>query len=199
MKYIKYILIVITSVLISIIDIFYTIFIIPFRHRARIVVYNYSKYNKIYIHNLIYNKSKQYNIFVYYTYFIFVWIWLDDNLDTDIVDQHIAFKIYKDTKLPKIIKDIVIKETSSYSYINILKPFINLERVISTNINVSLLTVYLTILYNKNNNFRYRYFYTTDINDVFLIKLFGYKFGWKESLKQNYNFTTVYELVLLDK
>lgn len=206
MKYLKYLTKITIYIIIEFLSLFYTIFIIPYRYKSRSVVYDYylktNKFNyliscistfkkhKNYNKNILTNKQYKSSVLdtiKFQFYFWVIWIWLDDLATADFLRED---KLYKN----KLLKNRISKD------INIIKnetencPLRN-EEYLKNNktINISLLTVYANVLANTNNNFVNTFFYTKNQNDIFLLTMFGKKFGWVE--KETYELGIIYKLI----
>lgn len=206
MKYFKYIIKIILYSFIEFISLFYTLFILPYRYKAREVVYNFyletNKFNYLISCVSKLNKMKNYDKRIltrteivvslkehikFNFYFWFIWIWLDDLATADFIreDKLYNSKVFK----KKIMHDIQnIKNNTDNCPLNNEDYLKNNKHV-----NVSLWTAYINILANTNNNFANTFFYTLNKTDIFLVNIFGREFGWVED--KTYYFGTVYKLV----
>lgn len=138
--------------------------ILPFRNKARVVVYNYFiknninymfhgkklelKDNKYYLDNkyfIVYLDNSKY---IYYLYFNLVWIWLDD----ETVDNINLEKIITNKYLKVIFKE----DINSILKSNINKAFKNPNY--NFEVNDYLLLFYISMFYNNNNYYNYKYY-----------------------------------------
>lgn len=150
--------------LINIFKFIYLPIILPFRNKARVVVYNYFITNninfmfhgkKLELKDGIYYLDHRYFIkhsvtvnYIYYLYFNLVWIWLDD----ETVDNINLEKII----LNKYLKNIFKKDIDSILKVNINKAFKNPNY--DFEVNNYLLLFYISMFYNNNNYYNYKYY-----------------------------------------
>lgn len=194
-KYIWYMWVIVIGNIIDILNKIYYILIYKFRYNARVIVYQYSNYKKQYIHNLRYKKEHNHNVVVYYFYLIVIWIWCDDNLNRDLLDTNITYDLINNN-ITNNDKNTILKDLNKVGS-NIYKPFENIDKG-SFNIKTTLTSIWLTMLHNKNNNFKWKYYYTTNKDIVFTKTIFGYKFGW-ELIEQRPYSVFIYKIVIATK
>lgn len=191
MKYIWYIYIVILTYTVDYFKIIYVNFIYKFRHKARLVVYEYNNYKNLYIENLRYYVKTKHSKIKYWFYLSFVWIWLNDNLDRDIIDNELSYSLIKD--LSPNDKKSVLNDLNHCGN-NKYKAFVNIDKG-EYKIDISLLTIWLNTTYCKDSNFRWKFHYTKRKDLVFMKQIGKYKFGWVLKHKLPYN-VEVYKLVI---
>ena len=191
-NYLWYIWVVSVGYLVDKLKLIYYIIIYNYRYNARVVIYEHSNYKKEYIHNLRYKKAVKHNSVKYYLYLIFVWIWCDDNLNRDLLDTELTFSLFKKniSKNDRIcvMKDLNIASSNKYT------PFEHIEKG-KNDIDVDLTSIWLTNNINKNNNFKWKYHYTTNKDLVFLKTIGKYKFGWELIEQRPYN-VFIYKIVI---
>jgi len=189
MKYIRYLLILLGCLITLIIGSIYSIFVIPYRHRARVVVYEYlNKYCK---YNPLLNVSTymEYNpnrlgetVYIldfirYHLYFWFIWIWLDDTVTVDFINPEdildgesvVSDKVLDDIQRLSAVCEKGVLHDEEY----LKNP--NISKAIDDKI--SLWTIWVAIQ-GSNNNFINTFCYTMERDSVFLINFGSIRFGW---------------------
>lgn len=191
MKYIWYIYIVILTYVIDYVKLCYGMFIYRFRHKPRVVVYEYNNDKNMHIENLRYNKKFKHNKYLYWYYLCFVWIWLNDNLNNDIIDNDLSYSLINELS-PNDKKTVLndLNKCGSSKY----KAFVNIDKG-EYNIDISLLTIWLNMFYCKDTNFRWKFHYTKRKDLVFMKHIGKYRFGWELSDTSPYNIK-IYKLVI---
>lgn len=167
-KYVRYILIIISYYVITKVSKFYNYIIIAFRNKARYYVYNYIISRDIFfIHKPLIVGAKESRIKTW-LYFWFVWIWLNDDCDLDVIDSK---------QLPIIVKHNFKYRDHIYKLLHTFKtkPF-----TITSGPN-NIFYNNIAIKFQNEYNFKYFYFYTVDSKLVFNIKLFNKHFGYEKT------------------
>lgn len=190
MNYITTLVILLAYCLHYFLTIFYTIFIVAYRLKARNKVYNYyiktNKFNFLltnnlpscqtgdYIFNILAKRTKKVSLkenIIFNFYYWFIWLFLNDNAGSDIVD-------YKYLYSNKIFKKKIVNDMNNESGVNTVA--CKDEKCLDHNIkrSYSLITVYLYILSTNRSNFYYTYFYSNDSKYRFNIRINNYLIGW---------------------
>lgn len=200
MRYLRYICIILTySVILLIKDLFY-IRILNRRHKIREVIYYHHFANKLYIHNLNYfhpnyKRKIEYSRTIYYLYSI-QWLFLDDNLNRDTIDTDKLNRLMLDEKIPNVFHNKIRNDIRLNSPNTSIRPFIYFENSKKVDVNFSKTTLFCFISNHNRTNYYYKYFYTRDVNNVFLFRLGDYEFGYVLDNTTQY---IVYRLVFFKK
>jgi len=185
--YAKFAYILILDIIISISTLIWYWVIVPYRQRAREVVYEYATNNNVYIKHMNINKKVhlpklKYSIlyelrYLYYKWVI--WIWLDDNVDSDTVDNiklwNFTMNKYDSVNyLDRVIVYIIKHNLKSVSHNDKMLNTLDYKQVYN---NTLLQCAFLYI--SASNNFEYMYCYKPyDYKPLFKTTFFGIRIGW---------------------
>lgn len=140
--------------------------IIPFRYNCRVYVYNYFIKNKIlflfqgenielrentyYLDNVIFIPYKETNKYVYFLYFVFIYMWMDDETYDNIdIERLSELKLTKPFIYKLIEKDIkkILQKYPKRAFKNPNYRF---------NVNNFIFLFYISMFYTKNNFYNYK-------------------------------------------
>ncbi len=112
--------------------------------------------------------------FKYYFYLVTVYIWLDDTLSADVVSYKLAVDILESKYLTKLYGT----ELHRICKIGKGDSFTNYNSFNRNNLDISIGLLYVTLLYNTNNNFKNVFYYSIKKKTILGI-------GYKKEVKIN--------------
>lgn len=184
------------SIVINLLKFIWVPIIIGLRDKSREVVYNYwlqhnlayrlpneiSKTNllldnkivDVYACNKFVLKYQKVTKWKYYFYLITVYIWLDDTLSADFISDSLAIEILESNYLTNKYH----KEINRACKLGKGDSFTNFNSNDRNNLDISIGLLYVTLLYNTNNNFKNIFYYSKD-------KCTFLNIGYKKEVKVN--------------
>jgi hypothetical protein len=198
MKYIYYALRLLGFMMLESLQIIWFPIIYKLRKDARVIVKHHHYVCGRFVLNgewesntKCYNRMIKYNSFQRWFYFWFVWIWLDDSVNDDIISTELMKEIYTKPSTSKFIKNRILKNNimpngNNKSYLE------SGARTYDTSTPTELMIV-LQILYSSESNYKRTYFYTTNTRLIFNFKFLGKIYGWVP-IKYTDGHKQVYEL-----
>ena len=189
MKYLYYIWLLLIGLFIKVLSPLWYWVIIPYRARARSVVYNYVCKHNVYVKD-IYRKGclnnltkHNVNILQYMFYKWFVWIWINDRATYDTFSHttiwgYVIRNKHSKNPITKYIHDKLIhidynklKQGSAFILGSIRSSY-PVDNFIAQSVYMS---------ETSDSNFDYMYYVTDDPKKVFYFKIGNLEFGWKAS------------------
>lgn len=186
MKYIHFIKILLVGLIVKLFTPLIYWFVYPFRHKARDIMYSYVIKNNIGVKDIEKYKVtllryKNVSKFKYLFYKWFVWIWLNDRVSHDTIDDHMVLSFIRKHNhshlkiiqwyITKLNKLSLTKSTQNIPFYNGRYPSTCQETLNGYG-------QLITVLNTSDTNYDYVYYITNDIKKVFLLNIFGLKIGW---------------------
>jgi len=185
MKYINFLVVIVLGSVIKLLTPVIYWIVYNYREKARYVVYSYSVANKLDIYDIdkykmSYQTPTHTGTIKYILYKWFIWIWLNDRVSHDTIDNKIVldFILAHNLSKNKFIKGVVNKLNSlPLSKETELVPFIN-GCGKYTHYITHFYGQLITVLNTSDTNYDYFYYLTNVEDKTFLFNIFGFKIGW---------------------